>query len=69
MVNFDLMKLVNDYYGSRHYLFMVVKANEFELPVDWQYGDAIKLPPRGNRRALAEAEYRRKTSTYNPVGA
>lgn len=69
MADFSLIDLVSDHYGSKHYLFRVVNYNGFTLPVDWDYGDLIELPPRGNRRKLADAERRRKTMTYDPVGS
>jgi hypothetical protein len=68
MVIFNLKDKVEEYYGSRHYLFMVAKANNFSLPVSWRYGDVIKLPARGNRRCLVNAEYRRRTMTFDPTG-
>jgi len=68
MVNFSLKEKVLEYYGSKYFLFRVVAFNGFTLPVEWEYGDLIKLPPRGNRRTLADAERRRKTMTYNPLG-
>jgi len=68
MVNFSLKEKVLEYYGSRHYLFRVVASNGFDMPVEWEYGDLIKLPPRGSRTSLVDAERRRKTMTYNPLG-
>ena len=68
MVNFNLMNKVLERYGSRHYFFRIVKANNFDIPVAWEYGDIIKFPPRVKRRRLADAAYRRRTMTYNPLG-
>lgn len=68
MIPFNLMNLVLEKYNCRHYFFRVAKANRLDIPVAWEYGDIIKLPPRVSRKKLADADYRRKTMTYNPLG-
>lgn len=84
----NLKELVEDYYGSAHYLFMVLNQNGLSVPTIETYdavdlrapvnlmrcstpelmgGQVITLPPRGSRKRVAEAERRRKQSTYVPV--
>lgn len=56
MVKVDLKKLAQDYYGSKHYLFAILKRNGITLPKSFIGGEIIKLPVRGPNARLQLAK-------------
>ena len=67
MVNVDLTGLAESYYGSKHYLFLILNRNGLTLPANFAGGEIIKLPPRAKNARVKLAAKLRKYSTYGPV--
>lgn len=67
MAEIDLIELAEKYYGSKHYLFLILSHNVISLPASFSGGEIIELPPRGLGARLALAEKYRKKATYQPV--
>ena len=67
MVEVDLTALALKYYGSRHYLFLILAANGLSLPAVFEAGDKLKLPPRGSTARLAAVELLKRDLSGSPV--
>lgn len=67
MVEYDLLSQVIYHYGSPHYLFLVLKANNLSLPLNLSGGENIIFPPKALGSKLGEAAARRKRTKLSPV--
>lgn len=67
MPEVNLIELAEKYYGSKHYLFLILSHNGISLPASFSGGEIIELPPRGPGARLSLAERLMNWVHYQPV--
>jgi len=67
MVDVNLIEIAENYYGSKHYLFLVLSHNGLSLPENFSGGETIQLPPRGPGAKLGLAKRMHNQATSVPV--
>lgn len=67
MQEVNLIELAEKYYGSKHYLFLILSHNGISLPASFSGGEVIELPPRGPGARLTLAERCMNWGNYQPV--
>ena len=67
MIDVDLIKLARDRYGSPHHVFRILKRNNIDLLTEYNGGDIIKLPSKGEGAKLSLAKSLQAEFVNSPV--
>ncbi len=67
MVDIDLIGLATERYGSRHYVFNIMLRNNIDLLTEFNGGEIIKLPSRGEGAKPGTAKMLQMEFINSPV--